>query len=266
MKKVLAIINGGGCRQIECAAGILQAMDSAGICIDHYLGCSAGSAVAALHASGLSGASIASLIRTTPVRSLFRPCWFHQALSLIGVTVDHLFDPDGMYKMLNKYMTPEGGKKVRVAVTRRRDYLSMMCDATPVTVMASAAIPEVFPAVEIQGEIYVDGGVKNITPTPKISEINDWDHIYFLLCNADVPGEKPKTRIGRGIEALFRTMDRENCQLFEDGWHELSNVTVIQPPPFPGSLLDWSKDFRLIEHARGYAAALLKGRTYENAD
>lgn len=49
--KTLAVINGGGCRQIECAAGILTAMDDARIQINEYRGSSAGAAVAALHAS-----------------------------------------------------------------------------------------------------------------------------------------------------------------------------------------------------------------------
>ena len=258
MKPVLAVINGGGCRQIECATGILQALDAAGIRIDRYTGSSAGAAVAALHASGNDGETLELLIRVTPARELFRPCWMHQALSLFGVPVDHIFDASGMYRMLLENMTGAARSNVRVAVTRLRDYAAMMCDATPETVMASAAIPEVFPAVEIQGEKFVDGGVKNMIPTPKISEIGDYEHIYILLCNDDAPGPKPKTRIGRGIEAFSRTMDRETCQLYEEGWHELPNVTVIQPPPFPSSLLDWSEDYKLIEHARNYAATCLR--------
>ena len=259
-KTVLAVIAGGGCRQIEAAAGVLQALDAAGVRIDRYTGSSAGAGVAALHASGMTGAEFETMIRKTPARELFRPCWIHQALSLFGVPVDHIFDASGMYRILLDRMTDAARRDVRVAVTRLRDYASMMCDATPATVMASAAIPQVFPAVEIQGEKFVDGGVKNMIPTPKISEIGDYEHIYILLCNDDVPGAAPKTRIGRGIEAFFRTMDRENCQLYEEGWHELQNVTVIQPPPFPSSLLDWSEDYKLIEHARKYAAQKLKGK------
>jgi hypothetical protein len=35
-KPVLAIIHGGGCRQIENASGVLQALDEAGVVIDAY--------------------------------------------------------------------------------------------------------------------------------------------------------------------------------------------------------------------------------------
>ena len=258
MKPVLAVIAGGGCRQIECATGILQAIDAAGIRIDRYIGCSAGSAVAALHASGIDGKKLEEMIRATPVRTLFRPCWMHQVHSLFGMSVDHIFNADGMYRMLLDNMTDAARHTVRVAVTRLRDYASLMCDATPETVMASAAIPEVFRPVKIGNEHFVDGGVKNLIPTPMFSEIGEFEHIFILLCNDDTPGDKPATRIGRGIEAFYQTMDRERCQLCESGWHQLPNVTMFQPPPFASSLLDWSENCGLIEHARNYAAEILK--------
>ena len=65
-KPILTVINGGGCRQIECATGVLQALDAAGVRIDRYTGSSAGAAVAALHASGMTGAELETMIRETP--------------------------------------------------------------------------------------------------------------------------------------------------------------------------------------------------------
>lgn len=255
---VLAVIAGGGCRQIEAATGILQALEGAGIRIDRYNACSAGACVAALHASGLSGAGLEKLIRNTPVEQLFRPCIGHQLLALFGMRVDHLFDPAGMYGILRRNLTTEARRRVRVAVTRLHDYTPMMCDATAVTVMASAAIPQVFEPVKIGPDYFVDGGVKNLVPTPRIGEIADYRHIYILLCNDDITGNPPHGRLGRAFSAAFATMDREVTQIYESGWHLLPNVTVIQPPPFPSSLLDWSAGHRLIAHAREYAAELIR--------
>ena len=255
---VLAVIAGGGCRQIEAATGMLQALEAAGIRIDRYNACSAGACVAALHASGLSGAGLEKLIRNTPVEQLFRPCIGHQLLALFGMRVDHLFDPAGMYGILRRSLTTEARRRVRVAVTRLPDYAPMMCDATAVTVMASAALPQVFEPVKIGPDHFVDGGVKNLVPTPRIGEIADYRHIYILLCNDDVTGAPPRGRLGRALSAAFATMDREVTQLYESGWHLLPNVTVIQPPPFPSSLLDWSDGYRLIAHAREYAAEIIR--------
>ena len=124
--------------------------------------------------------------------------------------------------------------------------------------MASAAIPQVFEPVKIGPDHFVDGGVKNLVPTPRIGEIADYRHIYILLCNDDVTGAPPRGRLGRALSAAFATMDREVTQLYESGWHLLPNVTVIQPPPFPSSLLDWSDGYRLIAHAREYAAEIIR--------
>ncbi len=257
-KPVLAVIAGGGCRQIEAATGMLQALDARGVRIDRYFGSSAGAVAAALHASGMTGHEMEQLIRNTPARQLFAPCWRCQLKSLVpGMTVDHLYDAGGMFRILQNAMAGPAldrvRSRVRVAVTRRHDYASLMCDATPATVMASAAIPEVFPPVEINGELYVDGGVKNIVPLPKLSEFADYRHIYILLCNDDAPGRKPLTRIGRAIEAFYSTMDREYTQLYELGIGELPSVTILQPAPYPSNLLGWSKDYGLIEHAFEHA-------------
>lgn len=60
-----------------------------------------------------------------------------------------------------------------------------MIGATPVTVMASAAIPHIFSKVKIGDKYYVDGGVKNMIPTPRILDIPQYKHIYMILCPTD---------------------------------------------------------------------------------
>lgn len=60
-----------------------------------------------------------------------------------------------------------------------------MIGATPVTVMASAAIPHIFSKVKIGDRYYVDGGVKNMIPTPRILDIPSYEHIYMILCPSD---------------------------------------------------------------------------------
>lgn len=57
-----------------------------------------------------------------------------------------------------------------------------MIGATPITVMASAAIPHIFKSVKIGDKYYIDGGVKNMIPTPKLLTIPQYKHIYMILC------------------------------------------------------------------------------------
>lgn len=258
-KPVLAVVEGGGCAQIECATGIFKAMEDYGIKIDKYTGSSAGACIAALHASGLSGRELENLIRLTPADQLFSPCILEQFESLIGIKVDHLMTAEGMYSILKKYVNEKARKNVRVAVTRLPDYTPMLCDATPVTCMASAAIPVVFEPVKIGNAYFVDGGVKNMIPTPAIKDIGNYKHIYIILCVDEKEENREYNRIERAYRAALATMEREVTQIYEAGWNDLKNVTVIHPTPYEANLLSWSKDFGLIEHAYKYTIALLDG-------
>ncbi|WP_176013040.1 patatin-like phospholipase family protein [Victivallis sp. Marseille-Q1083] len=255
--KTLCIINGGGCRQIECATGVLLALDASGVKFDEYRGSSAGAIVAALHGSGLTAEAMAKLIRSTPVGELFRPAV--SALLPVGRR-DYIYDADGMFELLQSRLPAGPLRHVRVAVTRLPDYAAMMCDATPATVMASAAFPEIFSPVKIGDDYFIDGGVKNMIPTPKISEIGGYERIYMILCCDDaVAAAMPDNKIGRAAAAMLATMERETTQIYEAGWPELDNVTMIHVPPFPSSLFAWSDQNGLIEHARQYAEKVLKG-------
>ncbi|MFA7231496.1 MAG: patatin-like phospholipase family protein [Victivallaceae bacterium] len=259
MKPTLVIIQGGGCRQIECATGALMALDELNIQPDYYRAASAGSIVAALHASQLPAKQIASLIRR-PVSDLFRSSllqWIK--LFVPGLTVDHVYDNAGVEAILSlyikEYMTLQ---KVQVSATEYPSYASIMLPATIQSVMASSAIPEVFPPVEIGGKTYLDGGVINNIPMIPIASIPQYEHIYIILCNEDTKTNKRAwTKIGRSLQAINETMLRESHQVFEEGWDDLPNVTVIQPPPFRSHLLDWSEDWSLIAHSYNYTLDLI---------
>ena len=258
-KPILAIIHGGGCRQIEAATGMLKAIDECGVTIDLYRGASAGAIAAALHASGLPGKRIEQLIRMTATERLFsRSTWNIIKLLIPGVKVDHIYETDGLYTFLLLNTSPLLLlQKVLVSVTSYPDYEPEMMPATVDTVLASAAIPEVFPPVSLDGKMYIDGGVLNNVPTVHISNIGDYEHIYILLCPQDSSDRaEPWTKIGRCLKAFDETMDREAQEVL-DTWSGLDNVTILQPPPFPSSLLDWSENYGLIAHAYQYTKEAL---------
>ena len=258
-KPVLVVVQGGGCRQIECATGILKALDEAEIIIDEYMGASAGAIVPCLHASGLSGKDIADLISKTPVSDLFKFSYMQALKMLIPfVRVSNIYNTDGLYKFLDDNIDSKASHKVLVSITRLRDYFSRRVTGWALSALASSAIPEVFPPVKIGFELYVDGGVVDNIPMPKIPDINKYEHIYILLCNHDTKTKKRSwTKIGRSLKAVNETSEREAHQVFEEGWNELDNVTVIQPSPFRSHLLEWTKSNALIHHAYKYTKELL---------
>ena len=257
--KTLAIIQGGGCRQIENAIGILKAIEEAGYKINRYRGASAGAIVSGLHSSGMSASDMEALIRNTPIDELFSFSWWQGFKLLVpGVKVNHVYDTSGLLKLLKEHMTGKAIGKARVTLTRLPDYVSEIKPATPETVLASSAIPEVFPPVKLGTFCYADGGIIDNIPTIPISTVGKYQHIFIILCNKDTKTNKTSwTKVGRALKAVNETMDRETHQIFESGWDEFPNVTVIQPPPYRSHLLEWSGNFGLIEHSYNYCKCLL---------
>lgn len=73
----------------------------------------------------------------------------------------------------------------------------------PSHALASAAIPWIFPAVEIEGEVYCDGGLKLNTPISPALRLGA-DRLFLIGLKADNPsGEQKPTRIDRYPSALF---------------------------------------------------------------
>lgn len=261
-KPTLCIIMGGGCGQLQSASGVLRALDSGGIKFDQYLGASAGACITGLHSSGLSGNDITELIKSTPVNELFKFS-VSGLLKRFSTAVDYVYDTKGIYQLLKKYMTDEATKKTRVAITQADTYKSCMVNATPITVMASAAIPQIFPQVKIGDKYYVDGGVKNMIPVPKIKSIPEYQHIYMILCpDTETSSTKDSSLIKKAATAFMQTMDRQVTQIYEQGWQDLDNVTVIQPPADEVSLLSWSDGFTLNKRAFEYANQILEQDKY----
>lgn len=258
MKPVLAVISGGGCRQIEVATGMLMALDEQGVKIDEYYGCSAGSIVSGLAASGLSGKAISALIKLKDIDDLLDPDYLEQVKNFIPfTTIDHLYDASGALSFLETHMTPEAKNKCLVAVTRLRDNEPFMVKATPKTVLASMAIPEVISPVMIGSELFVDGGVRRLTPLPKIADFDKYSRIYIMFCNDPIKDWKPLTRMGRGIKAFYSTSSREYIALKSLHLEERYPVTILEIPPSDGGLLDWSKDNMLINFSYEHTVELL---------
>src|SRR5690606_26115345 len=125
------------------------------------VGTSMGSIVAGLHAAGLSPENIEQLIVQSPVFELFaaaRPSRgglvetdrFERFLDAI---LDHAtFDDVAIpyYSVATHLLTGEEAVIQHGRVSR--------------AILASMAIPGVFPPVEIDGEYYVDGGVVSLIP------------------------------------------------------------------------------------------------------
>jgi NTE family protein len=120
-------------------------------------------------------------------------------------------------------------------------------------VLASAAIPGIFPAVELDGRTLIDGGVSNNTPIADAIELGA-ERVYVLptgnACDLDEP---PRGAVATVLHATTLLVMRRllvEVELLRD-----RAELVVLPPPCPLAVapMDFSHGDELIR--RGYADA-----------
>jgi NTE family protein len=130
-------------------------------------------------------------------------------------------------------------------------------------VMASAAIPGVFPPVEWNGRLLVDGGVLNNTPVAHALDLGA-DEIYVLSaagpCALDEP---PRGALGMVVQATTLMV----AHRFAEEAAALagrSDVTVVPPPcPIHVSPMDFRHTSELMVKAEAVAGDFLDARERE---
>lgn len=151
---------GGGAARGFAHIGVIQVLEEHGIKPDLVVGTSAGSLVAALYASGKSGAELARLAESMDE----------------GAITDWSFPLKGLIKgeALARYVrTQTGGKTIEqlpvplgIVATQLADGQGLLFRQGDLgqAVRASSAVPAVFQPVEISGRLFVDGGL--VAPVP----------------------------------------------------------------------------------------------------
>ncbi|WP_386128189.1 patatin-like phospholipase family protein [Winogradskyella litorisediminis] len=196
-KKVGLVLSGGGAKGFA-HIGTLKVIDSLGIKIDHIAGTSMGAIIGSLYASGYSGKQLDSLFRTIDFDVLINDKFPRNSKSLIErnnserYAISLPFDgfkiklPSGISRGQNVYGLLY---KLLLASKDVKDFnklpIPFFCVATNIetgapvyfeqgnlaeSVTASGAFPSLFQPVEIDGNIYIDGGVTNNYPIEELKE------------------------------------------------------------------------------------------------
>lgn len=245
-KNNLAVCQGGWCRQIETLIGVFKALEDNKITFTNYRASSAGAIIASFLSSGVSIDHLVDLIKTTNLADYFRLKLFSKAV----------MDKDKLYEFLQTYITKKASEEVLVSVTCLDTEESKMVPATPLSVLASIAHPVFMEPVEIDNLKYADGGILNNTPVPKINDFRNYDNIYIILMPYCETKERYK-KINKNSDVIEITMFKDSKMVYQLGLHELSNVTIIQPPPIDGDFMTWSENLNLIHHAYNYTDGLI---------
>ena len=160
-KPVVAVVLGGGAARGFSHIGLLKAFEEEGIPIDMLVGTSMGSIVAGLYAAGFSPGELEYMVQEISLSELFAPLFpprgglldtagFERFLEQLteGARIEELEMP--FYSVITNLVTGEPVALDRGPLSR--------------AIVASMSIPGMFPPVEIDGAMYVDGGIKEPVP------------------------------------------------------------------------------------------------------
>lgn len=186
----IGVALGGGAVRGAAHIGVLAALDDAGLAPSVVTGTSAGAIVGGLYSAGMSPRDIAALATRLRWMRLVHPTMRRRSL----------LDNAGLHKFLDDAL---GGKDFGAL---ERTFAAVACELTtgartvlaegPVAeaVLASAAIPGVFPPVDRDGSLLVDGGLVDLVPAALARSLGA-DVVVAVDVSGPLPRRSPRTML-----------------------------------------------------------------------
>lgn len=198
MTKVGVVLSGGGIRGVA-HIGFLKFLEEEGVQPTFFAGASAGSIVGVLAAAGYKPDEILEIAKKHKLFSMIKPRWPSLGLTAL----------DKLPELLKEYIDAERFEDLKYplaisasCITSGQSKIFSSGELHP-TIQASCSIPVIFRPVEIEGELYVDGGLLNNIPSQGIR-----DSVDVLIGFNLVPGEPmPKEKISSIFKLAIRTFE-----------------------------------------------------------
>jgi NTE family protein len=262
VRRVIAFVLAGGASLGAIEAGMLRALYEHEIAPQLIVGASAGSVNGAFIASrptiAETALELAAVWRSTKTLEVFPPNPVTAVLGLIGER-DHLVPNAGVKAMLETRLQFKALEQAPIPFhVVATDVLSgleqPLSEGDALTaVLASAAIPGVFPTVEFGGRRLMDGGVADNTPISHAVELGATT-VYVLPtgapCSLRTPPRGAVSMLVHAVTLLINQRLTRDIERFS-GQVEL----IVLPPPCPLDVLasDFGHAAELIE--QGYELA-----------
>lgn len=256
-RRVAFVLSGGGSLGAT-QVGMLQALIDAGIKPDMLVGTSVGAVNAAWIADRPDSEGVHRLaeIWTALRRDNVFPLGWTAAMGLLG-RGNHLIPNGALRSVLERHLyerLEQAHVPVHVVTTDLRSGQAVVLSSGPTVpaLLASCAIPGVFPPVTISGRELVDGGVANHTPIAAAVELGA-RIIYVLPVGYPWLHQEPVNALGMALQALARMAEqRQEAEIA--GYRDVADIRVVPAiEPLAVSPADFSRTRELIE--RGYASA-----------
>jgi NTE family protein len=271
---MVGFVLAGGASLGAIEVGMLKALYEHGIAPDLIVGTSAGAVNGAYIASRppteTTANQLAALWQRMRTLEVFPPNPITAALGLLGEH-DYLVSNSGVKSALEAQaqfrLMEEAPISFHVIATdvltgaKRRISRGDAENA----VLASAAIPGVFPSIEFEGRRLVDGGVAENTPIADAVELGA-DPVYVLPTGAPCALTRPPSgAIQMLVHALALLINQRLAQDIERYSTEVRLVVFPPPCPQPVAAWDFGHAGELIEQGYREASKVLSGTRSEDA-
>jgi NTE family protein len=232
---------GGGAARGFAHVGVIQVLEEAGIRPSLVAGTSAGSLVAAIYASGKSGAQLQQVAETMEEAAIAD--WSLQIFSrgaLRGEALARYVNGQVNSRLIENMPLPLG--IVATDLNSGADTLFQRGD-TGTAVRASSAVPAVFQPVKIAGRDYVDGGLVSPVPVRAARKMG-----AELVIAVDISSPPDGNLAGGTLDILLQTFSIMGKSI---NTFELRDADVVVRPILMGiSSADFGARKRAIEAGR----------------
>jgi NTE family protein len=252
--KTAFVFSGGGSLG-AIQVGMLRVLLSYGLRPDFVVGASVGAINAAYFASAPTAECVSRLERIWSGlrRADIFPFTFASALGLIKHR-GYIVDPRKLRRVIETNLPCSLLEHAQIplhimATTQQGIGIHLSSGPAVDAILASTAIPGVFPAVNINGEALMDGAVAANTPVRLATELGASRIIILPTGYACALKEPPTSTIGRALHAITLMIA---WQLIYELERMPENIQVHLVPtlcPLAVSPLDFSKSKELIERA-----------------
>jgi NTE family protein len=262
-----AFVLGGGGNLGAVQVGMLRAVLERGVAPDLLVGCSVGALNAAMIAAEPSpeGGRRLEEVWTTMRGEELLPSGHLSALWLLARKGRAMHENDALRRLVEQWLPFErfedAAVPLHVVATSLRTCREHWFSTGPVVkaILASAALPAVFPPVDIDGEQFIDGGVVDNVPISRAVALGARRVYVFHVGNFD----RARPEAKRPLDVLLQAFSiaRSHRFLSEMASPPADVELVTLPAIDPGGLRrnDFARSAQLIERAYATTAAFLDG-------
>ena len=255
MTTALVLTGGGSLGAVQ--VGMLREVLSCGIEPDFIVGVSAGALNGAFVAEDLSVATLdrmAELWTRVTTREVLGLSW-RSMLALVGMR-DHVADSRGLRALLARELRARNFEDLSIplhvltADLTTGEGLVLSTGSLATAILASTAIPGVFPPVARDGRLLIDGAVASDTPIAVAVRLGA-TRLCVLPCGFSCAGAAPsKHALGRAMHAITLLGSRQLRQDY-DRFADDAQIHIVPPLcPLAQSAYDYSNGAELIRRAR----------------